>query len=122
MGKHTAGPWVVWEGRSEVFANCDGENTGFSIIGTQVCRCDPDDLYPDGIEGVDEDEWEEYAEAEAEANAHLIAAAPELLEAAHEIYSGVVSHSHDGERVSLNVSRRAFKMLETAIAKAEPPK
>lgn len=77
MSAHTPGPWVVWEGHAEVFAGPAKSNTPGMIRGTRgiVANCESDDF------GENEDEQE--------ANARLIAAAPDLLEALRCLLSGV---------------------------------
>ncbi len=80
MSDHTPGPWTKWVGHAEVYANV-GKNTRASIGGANkepmpcIARCDieVDSFGDEDAEGMDPDE--------ADANACLIAAAPDLLEA-----------------------------------------
>ena len=74
--KHTAGPWKVWKGHTEVFAEV-GKNTMGEIKGFCIARCDPDDIDLPNI--ADADEGDRVAEQIAAANARLISTAPELL-------------------------------------------
>lgn len=97
MSKHTEGPWSIsnhsWH-----------ETSVFSDVTQQrICHMDTEDW------GVDEDTEEEYRK-EQEANAHLIAAAPLLLEALHR--AGTSSGFQ-----YMTIETREF--IEAAITKAE---
>lgn len=94
--KHTEGPWMVIDSERE--DSLPGEQQVIGSRGGLVCDLMPT-LTPLAIE-------------ESKSNAHLIASAPELLEACklslnHGNFKAF-SHKHDIK-----------KMLEDAIAKAE---
>lgn len=59
-------------------------------------------------------------EDQSEANAHLIASAPDLYAALEDIYAGCVSVYGSGEdkRINVNISPAAFKAMEISMAKA----
>lgn len=91
MSKHTPGPWSV-EGDKSILMRGQIVGQAFAPIGA--------------------------SEKQVKANAHLIAAAPELLEAAALLaHSGVVGPEADNDGIVL--SSKAFKQLQAAIAKAE---
>jgi hypothetical protein len=92
MSKHTPGPWVADDGYSATHLRIRSEDWG-----TIADVNDPYNAMPDG---------------ELEANARLIAAAPELLEAA----KWMVGRLH---RTGLDVAKGPRAALEVAIAKAE---
>lgn len=75
--KHTPGPWEVWKKHLSVFARVT-ENTRVAIVGQFIVTSDDENL----------------DRGEVEANIRLIAAAPELLEAAeamvvlHDSFAG----------------------------------
>jgi len=89
--KHTLGPWEVthFDGRTQVFA-------GRRII----------------VEGL-YDENNEPTLEEVEANACLIAAAPDLLEALKAVYADIELQNVEGGSDELNL------MVQMAISKAE---
>ncbi len=89
----TAGPWVRWDGHSEVYCDNDGENTLGSIAGSRIAACEPDDL-PDVITNgvvVEEDDTDVY-ELQAGQNAEFIAFArediPALCKAVRDLVRG----------------------------------
>jgi hypothetical protein len=90
MSKHTPGPWAVHPVRARV----DAFNSGDAL---PVCEL----LWP----------TDERTEEETEANAALIAAAPDLLEALREAVKWI-EESAEGEA--------ATRMALDALAKAEP--
>lgn len=69
--KHTPGRWVV------------EDNAIMAVVGAHICTVSTSDDFPCITENDDQTEEEARAscDAESEANARLIAAAPELLEA-----------------------------------------
>jgi len=100
VSAHTPGPWAIYDER-RVFAR------------GLVCECrvplenDPED-----------DEWDSpevaAAEAEAAANARLIAAAPDLLAACRAMAACCgPAETWNGE------TNAALRMIEAAVAKAE---
>jgi len=104
MSKHTPGPWD-W---SPHYKTGDGRAT-WSLIGSQdgygILSCDGDENSPQGLND--------------EANARLIAAAPELLEALtqiHDVYAAMrqrlsVDYANDGwsaETITLDKAKAAI--------------
>lgn len=75
MSKPTTGPWEVWEGHLDIYAGPSSCNDEFGIVGYrhEIARCD--EAYDNGDIELDE----------AEANARLIAAAPDLLSLCEEL-------------------------------------
>lgn len=101
--RHTPGPWhtdaVMGEDRHEICAEPTTESGNPNVIATVFC----DLLDPSPAIGL----------TEANANARLIAAAPELLDALQEL----VHHPYDSEGRNLAALDRA----RAAIAKAVQP-
>lgn len=95
MSKHTPGPWGVW--REQVFAGPFKKIPG-GIKGFRAQICEMDDLDLD--------------ENEVKANARLIAAAPELLEALRRVLSSQTIKNPDPDSDPDVIFARA------AIAKA----
>jgi len=104
--KHTAGPWEIWKGHTAVYAKV-GLNTPGEIQGFCVAVCDP----------VDIDEIDAITEAQAlriaRANARLIAAAPELLEA----LEAIMDSATDGREIPEWLAER-LTSARSAIRKA----
>ena len=97
MSKHTPGPWLT-----------DRNNVHTGQIAT-IHHC----LNNDWVE-IWTDKWADtgLGEAEQEANARLIAAAPELLEACQAI------NALDPQESSTGDWNEAFKLIAAAITKA----
>lgn len=100
MSKFTKGPWMVW--KDGVYAVNKGTvATPITLTGYRGTICMMDDLD------------EEIPERQQKANAHLIAAAPDLLASLKELlqdkYEAKVLTDEDGEMLS---------RAEAAIAKA----
>ena len=96
--QHTPGPWAV-----TTVGSCHGVHPAASSNERDdICRVTPHNYHPDG--------WPA-AKAEAEANARLIAAAPELLAALvalmGEANLGDV-YLDDDDRAKLDVARAAI--------------
>lgn len=108
--KHTPGPWQVmndYDGATIVIANVDGEtfSDGSSTFSYDfVC-----DTFPDDGDGSRSREI-------AKADAHLIAAAPELLEALKAMRPCVEGYI---DRCDFSRGIEARKLLNAVIAKAE---
>lgn len=104
----TPGPWEVWKEHARVYAGPSTQNTPSTMSGIRGCiaECDEDDWGDDDEEGA----------AIAQANATLIAAAPDLYEALRAAYSHSESnrwrYCSDGRGV-------VHGILEDALAKAE---
>ncbi len=88
MSEHTEGPWKIWQGSREIFADSDHVCTMQDLKGGKNCVS----------------RIEEYR-----ANASLIAAAPDLLEAC-KVALPCISH------IPIHAEDVAF--IEQAIAKA----
>lgn len=99
--KHTPGPW-------EVFDDVEGcEFPGIDNAGESIVLCGS--IFDDG--GIRGDTKEERL-----ANARLIAAAPDMLEAIEEtLQSVVMNRLHD----TIEISRDAIELLRAALAKAK---
>lgn len=102
--RHTPGPWAVREGGKAVWADREYPK------GSGVCLL-VDPPYHDGVEFP-------LPEMVIEANARLIAAAPELLEAGRLRRSVIIHDNPDFEGEWVAVPREDFQALRTAIAKA----
>ena len=99
--KHTPGPW-------EVFDDVEGcEFPGIDNAGESIVLCGS--IFDDG--GIRGDTKEERL-----ANARLIAAAPDMLEAIEEtLQSVVMNRMYD----TIEISRDAIELLRAALAKAK---
>ena len=130
MSKHTPGPWFIWQelalqregyGAEEIsdelmmnadhsiYAGTPEECTRGRLKGYRAHVCDVD------ADSFDFDDDEDVCRATALANARLIAAAPELLEALKEIIAAA-----DGD--GWNQLDASFATARAAIAKAEGEK
>lgn len=100
MSKHTPGPWdaAIEHGCHAVIAAVAGEPKAVAIVGNRT----PDDGY----------------EATRFANARLIAAAPELLEALRITRGNVASLGPAGALEPYAPYREWLAMIDAAIAKA----
>ena len=104
MTSHTPGPWDVYPGTR---AGIDTKDGSFSIV----------------VAGYDDDEcgiWGR-TNAEAEANARLIAAAPDLLEALSELLAeaeDIFVCMADATGIDRHRHPAPFKKARAAIAKA----
>ena len=94
MSKHTLGPWEASEGYPSDTWHVDMPSRGYSVV---VSRA--------------EEDWDMAVE-EVQANAHLIAAAPELLDALETLLLST-------ERDDMNFRVRAMEAAREAIAKAK---
>ncbi len=106
--KHTPGPWRVEDGTTLVWGNCNPDDNSSRGMGYPIAesRINPSGNWSTGP----------YAD-EGEANARLIAAAPELLEALKAAVSQV-HLTNSSEPMSPDV-KRVFDQCCAAIAKAE---
>ena len=77
--KHTAGPWRVEQDTTLIWGDCNPDDATSYGMGYPIaeCRVTPSGSWAKGPKG----------HSEAEANALLIAAAPDLLHALHECQS-----------------------------------
>ena len=94
MSKQTLGPWEASEGYPSDIWHVDMPSRGYSVV---VSRA--------------EEDWD-MAVDEVQANAHLIAAAPELLDALETLLLST-------ERDDMNFRVRAMEAAREAIAKAK---
>ena len=113
MAKHTPGPWRVEENTTLVWGNCSPDDYSTRGMGYPIatCRTNPSGNWSTGP----------YAD-EAEANARLTAAAPELLEAL-TMFRDYGCPVCQGDCASANppVSACPMQMAQAAIAKATTP-
>lgn len=103
MSEHTKGPWAAPEGWGFEFI-CPASHAGRSV-GASVNPEQNRDHYMQIIAAVSKDD--KFGRGKREANAHLIAAAPDLLEALEEIVA-ITDRKHV-----------AWDRAKTAIAKAK---
>jgi len=104
MSKHTPGPWTVtqnFRGMAGVWPDSPGTNK-------PICMLAHD---PDGPSKGPFENWQ--------ANANLIAAAPELLEALVEAVELIEFHMGSTHSETDEDEELVVKMAESAIAKAE---
>ena len=94
MSKHTLGPWEASEGYPSDIWHVDMPSRGYSVV---VSRA--------------EENWDMAVE-EVQANAHLIAAAPDLLDALETLLLST-------ERDDMNFRVRAMAAAREAINKAK---
>ena len=98
--KHTPGPWKV---NKKVKTSIEQEKAGQGM--NIICECQD----PDGERTTEEDK----------ANARLIAAAPDMLEALKELYKQCnMVHKHWGEGSNQKEADAAIEAGKKAIAKA----
>ena len=98
QGKHTPGPWKIAE--EDVTANLNGWRRNFILVHSTVYNHGQTALVPNGMD------------ERGEANASLIAAAPELLEALRNCVDGLGCQPG-------YVNTLALTRAQAAIAKAE---
>lgn len=119
MIKHTPGPWSIFTDEKHKH-NAGIEADGFSII----CIG-----YPDETPAMDDSGVCGRTEEEAQANARLIAAAPDLLEALEfyalsytdeELFQLAESTSGMGEICPTTAKREIIRRAAIAKAKGEP--
>jgi hypothetical protein len=105
---HTPGPWVIWE-------NTPGDGRWCIGSGSEKDRSSKLVVAPD-------DGWETgYKDhREREANAHLIAAAPTMLDAlkAHDAYLSQHYSGPDSDALSIDAAK-AWALTRAAIKKAD---
>jgi post-segregation antitoxin (ccd killing protein) len=109
--KHTAGPWMAADGPSSV--------VGWPVVGPMgrsICNVSwmPKKAYPD----VSDTDYAAF-NAECEANARLIAAAPELLTALKRQQANISRWLETGIPADPEESKSISGQIDAAIAKAE---
>ena len=98
MSKHTPGPWILFQDQSvRHYAGIEAGKLSIVSIG-----------YPDELNPIDDSGVHGNTEDEALANAYLIAAAPDLLEALENL-----------ENDDNSIPSHAWDMVQSAIAKAK---
>lgn len=100
--KPTPGPWTIGENH-RVYGQ-DPSSPGEEYL---VASCDVYAIIETGV--IDPERWD--------ANARLIAAAPELLETCREAIK--VINNHTTEPIPVGVCNRITRLLSDAIAKTE---
>jgi len=92
MNKHTPGPWIMeWEGNGYICPQ--GREDSIACTANRP---------------LDEDGESPWTQEEEEANARLIAAAPELLEALREVVKFIDTTTHVGSQEALDAARAAI--------------
>lgn len=105
MSEHTPGPWTI--------------RFGLNVMGKDV-RYPSQERLVANAGGHANNIWNEQVTAENEANARLIAAAPDLLEALKEILAAGESYVDSADEVKAMLRfGRANDAARAAIAKAE---
>ena len=100
---HTPGPWIL-----------DGFEVSGEISGAAICRVLEADDFPCVEEGTEAD-----VQAECEANARLVAAAPDLLEALRKLMALNDNRGTFGGELYQDRVDRAWDEARAALAKAE---
>lgn len=108
MNKHTPGPWRVEEGTTLIWGECNPDDLTTYGMGYPIaeCRLTPAASWAKGPRKYEE----------AEANARLIAAAPDMLKALRVI-AATLPHMGGSERSTHSLLAQATD----AIAKATSP-
>lgn len=112
--KHTAGPWRVEQDTTLIWGDCNPDDATSYGMGYPIaeCRVTPSGSWAKGPKG----------HSEADANARLIAAAPDLLEALKAAMAFIDSHVADAD-ITDKMARNHCRLRETkphdAIARAE---
>ena len=104
MSKHTPGPWE-W---SDKYRTSDNKRNTWSLLGKDgygILSCDGDANSPQSLG------------ASGEANARLIAAAPELLEAL-QMARTYMKYPRDASDALVTAHNKAIYAVDAAIAKA----
>jgi hypothetical protein len=109
MSKHTSAPWTIKEDPGHKFANGETDYGGFRIDANDV-----EQLAYVWRANVRFGSTEPFGAAEAEANARLIAAAPDILEAAYVSLAEL-----EAVEKEIGIPSRGAPLLRAAIAKAE---
>lgn len=110
--KHTPGPWRVEEGTTLIWGDCNQDDTSSYGMGYPIAECR---LTPSGS-------WAKGPKTygEAEANAHLISAAPDLLEALESLIIKYVRLVNSGDAGFWNPEDdKEVIAARAAIAKVE---
>lgn len=109
-GKHTPGPWEL------VIDDTGGPQSGWPLV---IVAADDDDKSVVRTGGQWPYEWDAaMSQREAVANARLIAASPDLLEAAIAAEASLTEIERDHPGWLADVDRRALTALRAAILKA----
>ncbi|CAB4156064.1 hypothetical protein UFOVP673_37 [uncultured Caudovirales phage] len=108
MSKHTPGPWSIFtDDKHKHNAGIEAENFSIVTIG-----------YFDETPGIDDSGVKGNTEEEALANAHLIAAAPDLLEALEKC-AAVIGAPQEGHWATDDEVNDAYDSAVAAINKAK---
>ena len=112
MSGHTPGPWRAFCGRSNTQVTRDSQGSGDKTGSVSICH----------IAGAKDDDIRAFNGARWEADARLIAAAPELLAAlVAAVDCGIVpkSSAHEGGAVRFSRQVEVADQIRAAIAKAK---
>lgn len=113
--KHTPGPWRVEEGTTLIWGDCNPDDTTTYGMGYPIaeCRMTPSASWARGPKKYEE----------AEANAHLISAAPDLLSAAtlfaESLKYLIAIDRKKGDDEGVAMKSITLQSVRAAIAKAE---
>lgn len=113
--KHTPGPWRVEEGTTLIWGDCNPDDTTTYGMGYPIaeCRMTPSASWAKGPKKYEE----------AEANARLIAAAPDLFEVATLFASSleylIALDRKKGDDEGASMKGITLNVVRAALAKAE---
>lgn len=118
MAAHTKGPWRVEEGTTLIWGACNPDDSSTYGMGYPIIECR---ISPASQWAVTKGP----KSGEGEANAHLTAAAPDLLEAlfacekqAEEVRLILIGHLNEPERTAFWKAINIREFARAAIAKA----
>lgn len=109
MNKHTDGPWEVKHSESKNAWNIVGTRLGSRH---KIARC------PYEVEPRLSERWNELEKAEQLANATLMAASTNLLEALEDIVNEMAITNDNGNRVTAKIEWKYLLAARAAIDKA----